>query len=238
MIDRPRSNRARSAAALGVVAAVAAVVVSFPADRKAEAADGGGVVVRDDFERETPDGWDFTDEAAWRIVKDKDRGGRVLDQFRASKYEPKVRSPFNIALYRGAELGGFVLDVKARSTTRDYGHRDMCLIFGYVDPSHFYYVHLANAADEHANSIFIVDGKPRVSIAEKRTKGTKWDDGWHDVRIKRDPASGLIEVYFDDMKTPAMSAHDKTFPKGRIGLGTFDDTGMYDDLVVKSFEAP
>ena len=108
------------------------------------------------------------------------------------------------------------------------------MIFNYVDPSHFYYVHLANQADEHANSIFIVDGKPRVSIAEKRTKGTKWDDGWHDVRIKRDPESGLIEVYFDDMTHPVMSAHDKTFSKGRIGLGTFDDTGMFDDFVGKA----
>ncbi len=239
MIDRPRSRRARTTAALGIVAAVAAAVLTLaPRDRSAEAADPDGVVVRDDFERETPNGWDFTDKAAWRIVRDEGRGGRVLEQFQASKYEPPVRSPFNVALRQGAELGGFVLDVKAKSTTRDYGHRDMCLIFGYVDPSHFYYVHLANAADEHANSIFKVDGKPRVSIAENRTTGTKWDDGWHDVRIKRDPESGLIEVYFDDMTTPAMSAHDKSFPKGRIGLGTFDDTGMYDDLVVKAPEAP
>lgn len=238
MMDRPRSNRARRTA-LGVVAAAAAVVLTLAsAGRKADGADGGDVVVRDDFERDTPDGWDFTDKAAWRIARNEGRGGRVLEQFQASKYEPKVRSPFNIALRRGAEPGGFVLDVKAKSTTRDYGHRDMCLIFGYVDPSHFYYVHLANAADEHANSIFIVDGKPRVSIAEKRTEGTKWGDGWHDVRIIREPESGLIDVYFDDMTTPVMSAHDRTFSKGRIGLGTFDDTGMYDDLVVKAAGAP
>ena len=64
----------------------------------------------------------------------------------------------------------FVLDVKVRSTTRDYGHRDLCLFFGHQDPSHFYYVHLGKQADEHANSIFIVNGKPRVSIAESRTR--------------------------------------------------------------------
>jgi hypothetical protein len=194
--------------------------------------DSKPVALRDDFERDEPDGWDFTDESAWRIVREPGRGGRVLELFRASKYEPAVRSPFNIALRRGAELGAFVMDVKVRSTTRDYGHRDICLIFGYVDPSHFYYVHIAKEADPHANSIFLVDGKPRVSIAESRTKGTAWTDGWHDVRLRRAPGSGLIEVFFDDMKHPIMTAHDKTFASGRIGLGSFDDTGMFDDLIV------
>ncbi|MDR3621192.1 MAG: hypothetical protein P4L85_17710 [Paludisphaera borealis] len=221
---------------MGIVAALATASPSPSQGQKADAADPDGVVVRDDFERETPDGWDFTDKAAWRIVREKDRDNRVLELFQASKYEPPVRSPFNMALRREADLGGFTLDVKARSTTRDYGHRDLCLIFGYVDPSHFYYVHIAKEADPHANSIFLVDGKPRVSIAEDRTKGTAWTDGWHDVRLKRDPGSGLIEVYFDDMKKPVMTAHDKTFPHGRIGLGSFDDTGMFDDLVVKRAE--
>jgi len=220
-------------AAFGIVAAVAAAGTSPSRGQEAAASDSKGVVVRDDFERDEPDGWDFTDRAAWRIVREPGRDSRVLELFQASKYEPSVRSPFNIALRREVEPGEFVMDVKVRSTTRDYGHRDLCLIFGHVDPSHFYYVHIAKEADPHANSIFLVDGKPRVSIAETRTKGTAWTDGWHDVRLKRDAASGLIEVFFDDMTHPIMTAHDKTHSRGRIGLGSFDDTGMFDDLVVK-----
>jgi hypothetical protein len=230
MIDRQQSTWARRVAALGF-AAVLAAAGSSPA-QETGATDSKRVVVRDDFERESPTGWDFTDKAAWRIVREKDRDNRVLELFQASKYEPPVRSPLNIALRRETDLGGFTLDVKVRSTTRDYGHRDLCLIFGYVDSSHFYYVHLAKEADPHANSIFLVDGKPRVSIAETRTNGTAWTNGWHNVRLKRDPVSGLIEVYFDDMTRPVMTAHDKTFAHGRFGLGSFDDTGMFDNLVV------
>ncbi len=196
-----------------------------------------GIVIQDDFERDSTTGWDFTDTAAWRIGQDKDMKNRVLELFQASKYEPPVRSPLNIALAKETDLGEFVLDVKARSTTRDYGHRDLCLIFGYQDPAHFYYVHLAKEADPHANSIFIVDGKPRLSIAETRTEGTRWTEGWHNVRLIRDPENGLIQVFFDDMTQPVMTAHDKTFAHGRIGLGSFDDTGMFDDLVVKSRKA-
>jgi hypothetical protein len=32
------------------------------------------------------------------------------------------------------------------------------------------------------------------------------------------------------MKAPAMTAHDKTFNHGRLGAGSFDDTGMFDDI--------
>jgi hypothetical protein len=184
----------------------------------------------DDFERDEPTGWDFTDRAAWRIKAFGPGGNRVLEQFQPSKYEPAVRSPFNIALLERIDVGDFTMDLKVRSTARDYGHRDLCLFFGHQDASHFYYVHLGKQADEHANSIFIVGGKPRVSIAESRTQGTPWTDGWHRVRLVRHVNDGLIQVYFDDMNHPVMTAHDRTFTHGRVGVGSFDDTGMFDDL--------
>jgi hypothetical protein len=196
--------------------------------------DPPGVLLHDDFERDEPTGWDFTDRAAWRISRDGPGRNRVLDQFQASKYEPAVRSPLNIALAKGVEAGDFIMDLKVRSTARDYGHRDLCLFFGHQDASHFYYVHLGKQADEHANSIFIVNGKPRVSIAESRTTGTPWTDGWHRVRLVRRSRDGLIQVYFDDLDHPAMTARDRTFTRGRIGVGSFDDTGMFDDVEIKS----
>jgi hypothetical protein len=195
------------------------------------------VVFHDDFERDEPAGWDFTDRAAWRISRNEARKSRVLEQFQASKYEPPVRSPFNIALAGNVDVSDLVLNVKVRSTGRDYGHRDLCFIFGYEDPSHFYYVHLAKAADEHANSIFLVNGAPRVSIAESRTSGTEWTDGWHQVRIVRHVQDGLIQVFFDDMEKPVMIAHDRHFPHGRVGVGSFDDTGMFDDIEVRGLSS-
>ena len=187
-------------------------------------------VFQDDFERDDLSRWTFTDGKAWRITRSD--GNRVLDQHQGSKYEPKVRSPLNIALVQGVDVGDFVLDLQVRSTTRDYGHRDVCLVFGHQDPSHFYYVHLGKEADEHAHSIFLVNDKPRVSIAETRTKGTPWSNGWHHLRVIRKTADGLIQVYFDDMATPVMTAHDKSFKHGGIGVGTFDDTGQFDSLQV------
>jgi hypothetical protein len=221
----------RLALALALSTAALAVMARAIDDPKAPpAAANLPLVFQDDFERDSLKGWDFTDPAAWRSTRLDERHQRVLDQFRESKYQPPVRSPLNIALVQGQDLSDFVLDVQVRSTGRDYGHRDLCLFFGHQDPSHFYYVHLGKQADAAANSIFLVNGKPRYSIAEKRTEGTPWTNGWHHVRIVRTVKDGLIQVYFDDMKAPVMTAHDQTFTHGRVGLGSFDDTGMFDEI--------
>jgi len=169
----------------------------------------GALMFEADFEDGSLDEWQATDPSAWRIEEEPD-GGKVLALFGESNYQPEVRSPFNINLIKGIEIGSFVLELKLKSTTEDYNHRDLCLFFGYQDPSHFYYVHLGKTADPHANSIFIVDGEPRVSIATTRSDGTDWDEKWHRVRLVRDLEKGTIEVYFDDMNQPIMTAkHDR-----------------------------
>jgi polyhydroxybutyrate depolymerase len=173
-------------------------------------------------------GWDFTDQAAWRVAETPE--GNALDQFQPSEYAPKVRSPVNIALVEGLDLSEFVMEVWAKSTTRDYDHRDVCFFFGHQDPTHFYYSHVAKAGDEHAHSIFLVNGEPRVSIAKERTKGVEWGENWHKIVLVRRPETGAIEVYFDDLSHPVESAADQTFTHGRIGVGTFDDTAQFRDI--------
>ena len=86
--------------------------------------------------------------------------------------------------------------------------------------------------DPHANNIFIVNDAPRLKISTKTTSGTNWDDEWHHARVVRNVGTGSIEVYFDDMDEPVMTAVDKTFTWGRVGVGSFDDTGNFDDVLV------
>ena len=198
--------------------------------QQARTADGKKLpsVFEADFEDGKLDAWQATDPNAWRI--EDGRGGKALAQFKQSDYKPPVRSPLNINLIRDIEVRSFKIELKMRSTTKDYGHRDLCLFFGYRDPKHFYYVHIANKADAHANSIFIVDGKPRVSIAQTRTEGTKWDDDWHTVRLVRDYGKATIKVFFDDRSEPIMTAVNNLMGWGQVGVGSFDDTGQFDDI--------
>ena len=186
------------------------------------------LVYADDFESGKADYWQPTDAKAWKVTEQD--GNHFYSLFAKSQYKPPVRSPYNVSLLKNFVVGSFQLDVLVRSTCRDYPHRDVCVFFGYQDPSHFYYVHIAKRADHHANNIFIVNGAPRKAIAARTTKGTEWDDQWHQVRILRDVTSGKIEVYFDDMSKPIMTATDKTFTWGQVGLGSFDDTADFDEF--------
>jgi len=197
---------------------------------KGESIDGSQLplLLREDFD-EGSIRWSPTDVSAWKL------GALQGDLFfslvkRKSNYEPEVRSPYNISLLENITVSDFVFDVRLQSTVADYGHRDLCLFFGYQDPSHFYYVHLGKKADPHAHSIFLVNGAPRVSIATFRTIGVDWDDRWHRTRIRRDTESGKIEVFFDDMMDPILWTKDKTFLHGRVGIGSFDDTGNFDEI--------
>jgi hypothetical protein len=137
----------------------------------------------------------------------------------------------NIALVANKVFTDFVMEVDLVQTGREYGHRDMCLFFGVQNPTNFYYAHIATAADPNAHNIFVVTNAPRKNIARETTKGVNWGlSVWHKVRLERDTKSGTINVYFDDMSKPIMSAQDKSFAGGYIGFGSFDDTGMIDNI--------
>lgn len=188
---------------------------------------GMALVFSDDFERGS-NNWETTDDAAWYLHKDGENQVFVLNK-RTSNYQPKVRSPHNIALIKDIKLSDFVLIFNVRSTKDTGDHRDCCVFFGYQDPTNFYYVHLGAKPDPASGQIMIVKDAPRTPLTEN-TKLVPWDDEWHTVKVVRDSEEGTIKVYFDDMEKPHMTAVDKTFGKGRIGIGSFDDMNDFDDV--------
>jgi hypothetical protein len=188
------------------------------------------VVFTDKFDKGSGN-WQPTDAKAWKVVKTDE--GSYYNQFQNSKYVPPHRSPLNIALIKGLSVTDFVFEADVLSTGKDGPHRDMCLFFGYQDPAHFYYCHMAKKADDHANQIFIVNTADRKKISTKTTDGTAWDDKWHHVKVVRTVSDGRIEVYWDDMKAPIMTAADKTLTWGQVGIGSFDDSGNWKDVTLR-----
>lgn len=171
----------------------------------------------------------MTDPGAWKI--DSTNNTRALALAKQSQYKPPVRSPVNIALIADKVFTDFVLEADLCQTGREYGHRDMCLFYGVQSPTSFYYTHIATAADPNAHNIFVVTNAPRKNIALETTKGVNWGlNVWHKVRIERDTKSGTIRVFFDDLSKPIMVAQDTNFASGYIGFGSFDDTGMIDNV--------
>ena len=172
--------------------------------------------------------FEFTDASAWRLSDTLNN--QSLELFGKSEYASRVRSPFNIAVLKSVRVGSFVLEANLKQTGREYGHRDMCLFFGLNNATNFYYVHIATAADQNAHNIFIVNDEPRRNIADKTTQGIDWGDDWKKIRLERDVEKGTIKLYFDDMSQPIMETTDSHFIDGYIGFGSFDDTGMIDNI--------
>lgn len=202
------------------------------ADAPAGVPDGYKLVYEQTFDHETAlKDFVMTDATAW--IRAKTNDVTALELVKQSGYTPAVRSPFNIALVADRVLTDFVLEADLMQTGREYGHRDMCLFFGFQSPTNFYYAHIATAADDHAHNVFIVNGAPRSKIARQTTAGVNWGLGvWHHARLERNSSSGAIRVYFDDMTKPIMIAEDSTFTSGYVGFGSFDDTGMVDNIRV------
>jgi hypothetical protein len=175
----------------------------------------------------------LSDPSAWEIKAGD--GKAALELTRQSNYKPAVRSPFNIALLADKVWGDVIFEADCQQTGKEYGHRDMVFVYGYQDASHFYYTHIATAADDHAHNCFIVNAAPRVKFATEVTKGVDWGLGvWHHVRIARKASDGAVRVYFDDMEKPIMTGTEKTFGAGAIGFGSFDDTGKVANIKVWS----
>ena len=176
--------------------------------------------------------FEMSDQKAWRhnlTAQSSD-----LELFGQSEYEARVRSPFNIAMLKSPRVRDFVMEIKLMQTGKEYGHRDLCIFFGAKDATNFYYAHLASKTDDHANNIFLVNDEPRIKISTKTSTGTDWGttDTWHTLRIERDVDNGQIRVYFNDMASPVMTATDSHFDIGRVGVGSFDDTGKFDEIKI------
>ncbi|WP_252850874.1 hypothetical protein [Aeoliella straminimaris] len=193
------------------------------------------LIGEDNFEQPTKK-WQMLDPKSWQFTEVDGRG--VLSQYvRKGEYEPPHRSPFHVALLKEGTVSDFDMTVSVRSTVEDYGHRDACLIFGFVDPAHFYYVHIGKKTDPHCNQIFLVNGADRKAISLTTTEGTNWTDNWHRVKVTRRVDSGRIEVFFDNFEKPIMTAEDKTLPAGRVGVGSFDDCADWDDFELRGTPA-
>ena len=188
-------------------------------------------VADDDFSSGRAERWQHRPGNKWRLTKvDGDFAYELAEPGR----QGKIRAPGGMSIFKADPVSDCCFTVQARCMQKaSVGGRDLCVFLGYQDPTHFYYVHFSNRSDRVHNAILKVDGKAREPItAGKPTAARLSDQNWHQLKVERDVATGEIRAYIDDMKTPIMTAKDKAFSWGLVGVGTFDDWGYFDDVQV------
>ena len=188
-------------------------------------------VLSSDFESGAAEGWVPSEPSHWRIADD---GGSKVYELAAPGSPGPVRAPASRSVLAGRDAASFEFSGRLRCDTDPaVPYRDMCVLFHYQDPAHFYYVHFAGVSDEVHNIIGLVNGADRVKINAEpagRSIVRLTDRAWHAFKVTCDASTGEIRAYLDDMTAPILTARDRTLGRGLVGVGSFDDTGAFDDL--------
>jgi hypothetical protein len=187
---------------------------------------------QDHFEKGDLSAWKFPFPEDWQILAE---GPNHYLHMLRSRPPGVPRRPLQFALLKGPRVGSFELSTRLRRE-----QRSLIVVFNYVDTLHFYYAHLSvdtGAKQPVHNGLFIVNGEPRKRIAGVEAEPALPETNWHTARIIRDTTSGSIEVFMDGAKQPLFSVRDDTFTCGRVGIGSFDETGDFDDFELKSSDA-
>jgi hypothetical protein len=177
-------------------------------------------------------GWELLNATHWSVVEGE--GTTVLRLNRTGPQLPPVRRPGEYALASGEAVRDVCVTVRARSLEPSSKKgRDIVLIFGYCDPTHFYYAHISNDSNRTTHNVIMkVAGDRRETIHREEQPEPRLEDGWRDLRVVHH-AEGRIAVFVDDMETPLMTAQDTDYPEGRVGMGSFDDRAEFDRVVIE-----
>lgn len=172
--------------------------------------------------------WSFDGSGKWKISD----GELIL--YKAGVPSGTIRRPSALAILKSKPLTNVTVEAEIKSEVdTSIIHRDLEIIIDYQSPTQFYYIHLAGTTDKVHNGIFIVNNSDRLRIDSGKGKPQLKDKTWHHVKVVRNIKTGTIEVYTNNSDKPVLRAIDKTLQYGRVGVGSFDDTGFFKNILVK-----
>jgi hypothetical protein len=179
--------------------------------------------------------WSVPAASDWKI--DKQDGVSVLHLVTPRDPLPGPRRPIQFALAETPEFRSVTVDLDARPL----GH-SLIVVFAYRDPAHFDYAHLStdSATKEHVhNGVFHVYGGARVRISSEAGRAAfRATNRWYHIRLTHDGRSGAVQVSVNGRTIPALHAIDLSLRSGRVGIGSFDETGDFKNVRIHGVAAP
>jgi len=186
-----------------------------------------------DFQDGQAEGWQPNIPQHWRVV---DEDGSMVYQLVSPGEYGEIRAPTSWSVLPAYDVTSFVFSGRLKCHAHpENKQRDMCLFFHYQDLTHFCYVHFSASSDEVHNIIGLVNGADRIKInleAAGKSVFCLTDTDWHEFKVTYDASTGEILAFLDDMKTPILTARNPALRHGLVGIGSFDDTGSFDDLML------
>jgi hypothetical protein len=177
--------------------------------------------------------WSVPTGSDWEIQKEN--GAFVLHM--KTGREPLSsgpRRPFQFALAETQPFGKVTVEADIRPLKRS-----VIIVYAYRDPAHFDYAHISTdiKAPVH-NGIFHVYGGERVRISpEGGPAAFPAINRWYHVKLVQDGTTGAVDVTVDGKAVPGLHAVDLSLTAGKVGIGSFDETGDFKNVKITGVPA-
>ena len=178
------------------------------------------LAIFDDFEEGGRLNWSPKTPSRWSLVEDDGRGTYHLN---TTDYSQSGDLPGEYSLLEDFEFQDFVLEITARQPEMNTGNAfaDYGFIFGYSDPTNFYYF-LANK-DAGSNELFRVTNGTRYSLLNLGESIIP-DDDYHTISFE------VVDGYFYFETDDNDWEIEEDFPAGKVGLCSYNDEVYFDEF--------
>jgi fibronectin type 3 domain-containing protein len=181
----------------------------------------------DDFEAGHANKWAPLTASRWQVSSE---AGSLRYFLNTTDYgSPDDVRLGELALINNLSLGDFIFACVAKSADAAAGNPDanLCIIFGYQDFDSYYYVNYNSTAD--LTTLHRIHNGVDATIAVYNSP--TFNDGlYHALRVER--TGSRILAFFDG--TQFLEVTDNFFGQGQLGLGSFNDSGYFDDVTISA----
>lgn len=114
--------------------------------------------------------------------------------------------------------------------------RSLIIVYAWQDKDHYNYAHISSdmaVQSNMHNGMFHIFGGERVRISSLDGPGSLPGPAWTPIKLVFDGESGRCFVEVNGKRNPSLDAVDLSLRYGRIGLGSFDETGEFRNVKIK-----
>ena len=178
----------------------------------------GTILVSEDFATSTGS-MEAVAGGAWGVssgryvLSDPDDGGEELPNANLAVAGPDV-------------TGDFTLTALASATETDSPFNDFSVVFGYRNPDSYWFASFSEGNDPNTSGIFRVEGGVRRELADITSPIVA--GAVYPVRVERQASA--LRVFRSGEQVASLA--DAASTDGRVGFGSRNDGGTFDDLVV------
>jgi len=144
------------------------------------------------------------------------------------------RRPTKIALLNSKPYKKVTVEAEVKRNGRS-----VIIVYGWQDPNHYNYAHMSSdaAAKQNVhNGIFHIFGGERARISSLDGPSSLATEDWTPVKLVFDGELGYCFVEVNGKRNPSLEAYDLSLRWGRIGLGSFNETGDFRNVRITGEE--